>query len=240
MNTQPPHASRHLVWHPHSSPVSRIDAPCLLFGSMGVAIAVVMDVFGLFELANDRLLSFMIPAVFSDQTPQSLPWFLPYFVAIVCSFGIAFIVLDTLGWWRRFIVGVTGLILLVALLPTFAVWKIYFSPFIPLVAVFWTWFFTMIYANHHLMPCELAYHSFYYGSYSENLESGGGQEFIESLKSPINQSAVETSNLINPEEKYRPPVDVELPSNKDAQLSEKQSLTREKYHREEGDTDGSN
>jgi hypothetical protein len=53
--------------------------------------------------------------------------------------------------------GVSVLVLVLAMVPSLAVWHIYFSPFLTLVGVFWAWFFTLMYANHHLMPCEVTH-----------------------------------------------------------------------------------
>jgi len=140
-----------------SDHVSRVDAPCLFHGTVGVCIGVLMQLIGLFQHADDRLVSFLLNPVFQGEMPESLSVWLLAVVAAVFSYALAFAVLDSHGSLRRVMLGVTVLILVLAIQPTLAVWNIYFSPFLPIVSVFWAWFFSVMYANHHVMPCDLAH-----------------------------------------------------------------------------------
>ncbi len=136
--------------------VSRVDGPCLLYGSVGVWLSVALQYVGLFEKGDDRLLSVLLKPVFHGEMPDVLPFYLQILMTAVFCYGLAFVVLDTAGTLKRVLMGVTVFVLSVAMVPTLAVWGIYFSPFLPVVGIFWSWFCCMMHVNHHLMPCEVS------------------------------------------------------------------------------------
>jgi hypothetical protein len=142
--------------HSHDH-VSRVDAPCLLHGTVGVSLAIVMQILGLFKSGDDRLTAALLNPVFHGQAPEGVSLLIQVMVCAVLCYSIAFVVLDTAGVWRRVVMGVSVLVLVLAMVPSLAVWNMYFSPFLTVVGVFWAWFFTLMYANHHLMPCEVAH-----------------------------------------------------------------------------------
>lgn len=146
--------SLHQHYHRTDHQVSRLDWPCLVYGSVGFGVGIALQLVGLFKQANGYLLALMHKPVFHGANPETLP--LPVLVCLtgILCYGVAFVILDTAGTWRRLVIGVTVLVLVVAMVPTLAVWKIYFPPFLPLSGVFWTWFCAMMYVNHHVMPCE--------------------------------------------------------------------------------------
>lgn len=140
--------------HHHATLPGRVDGSGLLYGGVGLALGMAMQWLGLFKRGDARLTSWLLESVFHGNTPEvlSLPWMV--FVTAVFCFGLAYAVLDSSGMWRRLILGVTALILLLAMVPSFAVWNLYFSPFLPVVGAFWTWFCTIMYVSHHVMPCD--------------------------------------------------------------------------------------
>ncbi|MEJ6572127.1 MAG: hypothetical protein QNL01_00940 [Akkermansiaceae bacterium] len=132
----------------------RVDGPSLLYGGIGLALAVAMQLVGLFKMGDARLKQSLLGSVFHGATPDVLAMPVLVIVAAIFCFGLAFAVLDSEATWRRVILGITALVIVFAMVPTLAVWNIYFSPFLPAIALFWTWFCTMMYVNHHVMPCE--------------------------------------------------------------------------------------
>ena len=119
-----------------------------------MALALAMQLLGLFELGDARLqqsLSWILSDSF--QTVVSEP--VLFMLAAMFSFGIAFAVLDSPAAWRRIVLGLTALVLVLAMVPVCALWQIYFSPFFVVVAYFWAWFCTMMYTSQHVMPCEV-------------------------------------------------------------------------------------
>jgi len=145
--------------HHHSSadiPISRVDGPCLLHGSVGVAVAIVLQWVGMFDKGDARLMDALLKPVFHGQMPEFLSFPLQILITAVFCYGLAFAVLDTAGTGKRIGLGITVLMLVLTMVPTLAVWNIYFPPFLPVVGVFWTWFCCMMYVSHHVMPCEVA------------------------------------------------------------------------------------
>jgi len=126
----------------------------MLYGGVSMALALAMQLLGLFELGDARLqqsLSWILSDSF--QTVVSEP--VLFMMAAMFSFGIAFAVLDSPAAWRRIVLGLTALVLVLAMVPVCALWQIYFSPFFVVVAYFWAWFCTMMYTSQHVMPCEI-------------------------------------------------------------------------------------
>ena len=118
-------------------------------------LALAMQMTGLFKQGDTQLREKLLGAVFDGAAPEILTMPVLMIFAAVFSFGLAFAVLDSPGTWRRLILGITAVIVVLAMVPTFAVWQIYFSPFLPLIALFWSWFCSLMYANHHVMPCDV-------------------------------------------------------------------------------------
>ncbi|MCP5536039.1 MAG: YIP1 family protein [Akkermansiaceae bacterium] len=180
-------------------PVGRVDGPVLLYGGVGLALAVAMQVLGLFKKGDARLENALLEPVFHGVTPGVLSMPVLVMIAAVFCFGIAFAVLDSVGAWRRVVLGVTALVIILAMVPTFAVWKIYFSPFLPAVALFWTWFCTMMYVNHHVMPCEVSSFKFQTPNTKVRAASQPVEEKVE-----VKQDEEEQD--VDPDAKYKPKV----------------------------------
>lgn len=138
----------------HVAPAGRVGGPGLLYGGVGLSLAVAMQMLGLFMRGDARLQQALLDPVFRGRLPDVLSTPVLVMMGAALCWGLAFAVLDSAGTWRRIVLGVTMLVIVLAMVPTFAVWNVYFSPFLPLVGVFWTWFCTMMYVNHHVMPCD--------------------------------------------------------------------------------------
>ncbi|MBT8036065.1 MAG: hypothetical protein KJO21_00845 [Verrucomicrobiae bacterium] len=141
--------------HPnHMVPVGRVGGPGLLFGGVGLALAVAMQMLGWLARGDEQLKQVLLDPLFHGSISAVLAAPVLVVMAAIFCWGLAFAVLDSACTWRRMVVGVTMVVIVLAMVPTFAVWDVYFSPIIPLIAVFWTWFCTMMYVNHHVMPCD--------------------------------------------------------------------------------------
>ena len=143
-------------YHANTHPQGRVDGPGLLYGGIGLALALAVQMAGLFKQGDVRLQELLLHNVFGGVAPEILTMPVLILFAAVFSFGLAFAVLDSPGVWRRLLLGITAIIVVLAMVPTLAVWHFYFSPFLPLIALFWSWFCSMMYANHHMMPCDIS------------------------------------------------------------------------------------
>lgn len=146
-----PMSSHH---HNHAVPQGGVGGPGLLYGGVGLVLAMTMQMLGLFKSGDARLKKWLLEPVFHGDMPDTLVIPALILITAVFCFGLAFAILDSVGTWRRVILGITMMALTIAMVPTFAVWHVYFSPFVLLVGVFWTWFCTMMYVSHHVMPCD--------------------------------------------------------------------------------------
>jgi hypothetical protein len=126
----------------------------MLYGGVSMALALAMQLLGLFELGDARLQQ-SLSWILSDSFQVVVSEPVLFMLAAMFSFGIAFAVLDSPAAWRRIVLGLTALVLVLAMVPVCALWQIYFSPFFVVVAYFWAWFCTMMYTSQHVMPCEI-------------------------------------------------------------------------------------
>lgn len=141
--------------HRQSTARGRVDGPALLCGAVGLIVAVVMFWVGLLGKGDLRILNLLHQPVFRGGEPDILSTAALVVLTVLFCFGLAFALLDSPGTWRRVVLGFTVLVLVVAMVPTLAVWNVYFPPMMTLVGVFWTWFGSMIYVSHHQMPCDV-------------------------------------------------------------------------------------
>ena len=112
--------------------------PALLYGSVGLLLSYALHWSGMFKRVDALLLETMSNPFFHEGVAAQPTMLSVMVVAGVFCYGIAFAVLDSPSVWRRVLLGITAMILTVAMVPAFAVWSIYFSPFVQLVGVFWS------------------------------------------------------------------------------------------------------
>jgi hypothetical protein len=179
-----------------------VDVPGLLYGSVGLALSFALHWIGMFRRADAWLFDLLHKPLFHESVADlpSMPLVITA-VAVFC-YGISFAVLDSPDLWRRVVLGVTAMVLTLAMVPAFAVWNVYFSPFVQLVGVFWSWFCVVIYTQHHRMPCDPVY--------AEIQMSKPEPELLEPMGKPTAEPVIiehphEFMELTEtPEEKYKP------------------------------------
>ena len=133
-----------------------VCSPGLLYGSIGLLLALLLQKFGFFQVVDSSLQSVLASKFTPGDTMDTLSIVVLVVISAVYSIGIAWGILDSKGAWRRIVILMTAMVLVVAMVPTLAVWNIYFSPFLILTSVFVTSLCVMIYASFHRMPCDLA------------------------------------------------------------------------------------
>ena len=177
-----------------------------------MALALAMQLLGLFELGDARLQQ-SLSWILSDSFQIVVSEPVLFMVAAIFSFGIAFAILDSPAAWRRIVLGLTALVLVLAMVPVCALWQIYFSPFFVVVAYFWAWFCTMMYTSQHVMPCEIAVaeiavaqktHQPHVGIHAkpESVTASPAQTAPGSFDTEWNHERVKPEN--NPDTKYQP------------------------------------
>ena len=144
--------------HPQHStaafPAGRVDVPGLLYGSIGLGLGVALQWMGACRRADGWLFGKLHEPLFHGEGVELPAMQLSILVAALFCYGVAFAVLDSAAMWRKIVLGITAVVLSLAMVPAFAVWGVYFSPFLQVVAVFWSWFCVVLYTQHHHMPCD--------------------------------------------------------------------------------------
>ena len=138
----------------HSAAPGKVMISVLLYGALGVILSAVLYRVGLLGKVDQRIFNLLHEPVFQNGAPLKLAFSGLLLVTAILCFAIAYAVLDTRGMWRRVVLGLTLLVLIIGVVPTLAVWDFYFPPTMILVGVFWTWFACLVYSNHHHMPCD--------------------------------------------------------------------------------------
>ena len=134
--------------HTHGS----LGVTKILIGTMSLGLAVGMSLLGFLDASN-ALMTSWISLLGGEARELPAPLML-FFAAIMAFFPVS-VMLSCPGVWRRLIVWISSLLLLLAWMPVLALaaWK--FSPMIPLVAGVWSGMCAMIYAHRHTLPCEM-------------------------------------------------------------------------------------
>jgi len=139
----------------HSSkPTGHLPVPLLIFGSVSLLLGLVAEVAGVFEGPTLALREAWEAGGLGLEVEAGLPGVSGFLVTAVASFGLVGAILGTPGVGRRLILGFSALLLTVGLIPACAVWGVFWNPFGVILAVIWSWFSAMVYAQTHEMPCE--------------------------------------------------------------------------------------
>ena len=189
-------------------PEGKVGVSGLLYGSVGLALSFALYWIGMFRRADAWFFDLLHEAWFSGGVPHLASVSIVVIVAAIFCYGVAFAMLDSAATWRRFVLGVTALVLTLAMVPAFAVWNVYFSPFVPVVGVFWSWFCVLIYTRHHQMPCDCVH--------VDMRMSPPEPELLQPVDKPINKPVViERPHALMgleeaAEDKYKPSLEKEM------------------------------
>lgn len=139
--------------HP-TKPQGQLANTAMLCGVAGALVGIVLEFVGLFGGLGASLESMYEaePFLLVDALPVTPYW--NWLLAIALSVGVAFAVLDSRGTWRRVLILLFALTLIVIASPVLVLWGVFWSPFLLLCAVVWSWLGAFVYASQHQMPCD--------------------------------------------------------------------------------------
>ncbi len=135
-------------------PTGHFPAPLMIFGFVSLLLGVATEVMGAFYGVTDALRGLWKSGGLVIQSEMGLPGMTGILIAAAASFGLVAAILGTPGAGKRGVIGISALLLTLTLIPTFAVWGIFWKPFGMILTVIWAWFSASIYAHTHRMPCE--------------------------------------------------------------------------------------
>lgn len=200
--------SSHHQHHAHPAPAGRVGVPGLLYGSAGLAFTVVLHGIGLYRRADTWLFDLLSVPLFNRGIPDLPSVSLRVLCAAIFCYGVAYAILDSAALWRRMVLGLTAVVLTLAMIPAFAVWNVYFSPFIQIVGVFWSWFCVVIYTRHHHMPCDQSDVDLQISAPEPELlvplDHAPSEPVVIQKKTQPTTEKIEVEKKTNPEDKYKP------------------------------------
>jgi hypothetical protein len=134
--------------HAHGS----LSVTKILIGTMSLGLAVGMSLLGFLDAPNAMMTEWIsLLGGEAREIPASL---MLLFAGFTAFFPVS-VMLSCPGAWRRLIVWLSSLLLMLAWMPVLALaaWK--FFPMIPLIAGVWSGMCAMIFAHRHSLPCEI-------------------------------------------------------------------------------------
>jgi len=141
--------------HRLHQPIGSVPGPALLCGLAGTAVGVALAFLGFFKDMDGMVKGFYTDNKFALAEITEVSQYVNWGIAGVVALLLAFMLLDSAFFWRRLLLGIGALALVIGASVTLMFWSIYFSPVVTLAAVAWTWLCAVIYAGQHHMPCEL-------------------------------------------------------------------------------------
>lgn len=128
--------------------------PLILFSFVSLFLGIGAEVLGVFEGLTEELRGRWQAEGVEIRSEMGLPGLVGVLVTAAACFGVIAAIFGSPGGGRRCLLGVSFLFLSVTLAPAFVVWGIFWKPFGVVLAVLWSWFSAMIYAQTHVMPCD--------------------------------------------------------------------------------------
>lgn len=132
----------------HPLPPGHVLVPACAIGSLSIILAA-----GLFSLRVISRINGAISTSLSDgkEFPKTLPPWSIWLVAVLFSFGIAFSILGTAGNWRRLVIWITTLVLIVGWAPVLALSAREPQIAAVFIATFWSGICALVYTSRHQM-----------------------------------------------------------------------------------------
>ena len=138
--------------HHETRPPGHVPLPVLLTGGMGLALAGGIHFLGLLEPLDAALLSLVSPE--DEQPPAAVsPAFL-WIATAAITFGLAFVMLEVPGTWRRAVIWASTMVVVAAWLPVAAIAQQHAPVTAPLIAGAWAGLCSIIYAARHHMDAD--------------------------------------------------------------------------------------
>jgi hypothetical protein len=138
---------------PNIRPPGHVAVPVAVIGSLSILLAVGLDLLGILGRLNEALAK-MASQGKDPVFPNSLPDGLGWLVAVLGGFVLPLAMLGVAGAWRRWVLWISTLFLIVSWIPVLVLAAYAPAICIPLVVVFWSGMCAVVYASRHQMPCD--------------------------------------------------------------------------------------
>lgn len=132
-----------------------IGVPSLFCAITGTVLSVSVDMMGYLQKASEWLARFWEQDPYFLVEPIVLQREAEWVITFVVCWLVAALTLGSLGTWRRMMVGLMVIVVLLGFAPTLMLWGILWLPWMYLIALIWTWACALIYGAQHQMPGEV-------------------------------------------------------------------------------------
>lgn len=134
-------------------PVGHVLAPAAAVTLLSLALVGGLGLLGVLGRL-DAVIATLVSREGTESFPNRLPPWLPWAAAAVLAPSLASAILATPGLWRRTVLWVTAVVLIVAWAPVLSLAA--YEPRIaaPCVACFWSGICALVYSANHRMPCD--------------------------------------------------------------------------------------
>lgn len=138
--------------HPDALPPGHVSMPVALTGSMGLALAAGLHLTGMLA-ALDRTLAGWFAGGARDFDSAVPPWSV-WLATAAIAYGIALVLLEIPGNWRRVVIWISSVAVIAAWLPVAAIAQRHAPVAAPLIAALWSGICSLIYAARHHMQVD--------------------------------------------------------------------------------------
>ena len=139
---------------PQQKPEGTVVLPALLCASTGTILSVGLELMGFYQSGSAYLTALWSGAPFYLQDPMTLGTIGNWVLTWVLSFLVVIAMMDTAGLWRRILLALVALLLMLGAVPCLVLWGGLWDPITSLVALLWASCCAVIYTLQHRMPCE--------------------------------------------------------------------------------------
>ncbi len=135
----------------HTQPPGHVLVPAATIGALSLVLAVGLYVIGILNHLNEGITNILSEG---KDLPKSLPPWTLWLAAILCAFGISFSILSVAGIWRRMILWITTMVLVMGWGPVLALAARKPEIAVVVIAVGWSGVCALVYASRHHMACD--------------------------------------------------------------------------------------
>ncbi len=135
-------------------PAGEVVIPALLCGAVGTVFSSILYLVGIYDGLGQALQDKYVGEPYLMQGDYALHDGWNFILLVVMCFGISFAVLDSDMVWRRVMLFLLAIVVVVLCSPVMMMWDIFWSPVMVIIGLLWSWFCAFIYSVQHIMPCE--------------------------------------------------------------------------------------
>lgn len=135
-------------------PAGEVIIPALLCGAAGTVLSAILYLIGRYKGLDQMLKDKYVAEPYHMQGDYTLHDGWNLILLVLMCFGISFAVLDIDKAWRRVVLFLLALVVIMLCSPVMMMWDIFWSPVMVLGGLLWSWLCAFIYSVQHTMPCE--------------------------------------------------------------------------------------